>query len=87
MSEDTMAALDAAIRAHYADVLADTPETHPIVGAWVLAVEIETLEDGEQCFGNDYTTGERTTPNAATGLAQWLIDELRGLHDEEEDDE
>jgi hypothetical protein len=27
------------------------------------------------------------TTNAATGLAVWLTDELRGMHDDEEDED
>lgn len=92
MSKETLEALDKAVREHYADVLSTIPETHPVVGAWVLAVEVQTLEDGELRWDNDYTTGEATSPNAAVGLAMYLGDELRtgalGMNydDEEESD-
>ena len=87
MSAETLAALEQAVDAHYADVLSEIPETHPVVSGWVLAVEVEKLGDGQQILDNDYTSGERTTINAATGLAVWLTDELRGMHDDEEDED
>lgn len=80
MSRETIEAIDAAVRAHYADVLAKIDaEVNPVTTGWVLVAEIQTLEDGDILWDNDYTTGETTSPNTALGLGTWLADNLRGI--------
>lgn len=89
MSRETLAAIEAALSAHIASLL-EGIDTRPVVSGWVVAVEVETLEDGVVCWDNDYSIGETTSRNKAVGLATWVADRLRGIQAEpdfDDDDE
>jgi hypothetical protein len=78
MSSETMKTLEEAIAAHYADRLSEVAhEIRPVVTTWVLAVEVQSIEDGDLMWTNHYTTAETATPNSRLGLAFWLSDTLR----------
>lgn len=89
MSAETLQAIDDAVRAHLSSLL-EGIDTAPVVTGWVIAAEVQTLEDGEVMWDNDYATGETTSPNTALGLSTWLSDALRGIQadgpDEDPDD-
>lgn len=86
MSAETLAAIEAAVRAHIDDVL-EGIDTRPVVTGWVVALEVQTLEDGQVMWDNDYATGETTSPNTALGLSTWLADSLRGIQADWDDEE
>lgn len=90
MSKETLDAIDAAVRAHWAELLKTVDdEVKPVVTGWVVTAEIQTLENGDIMWDNDYCVSETTSPNAALGLGVWLSDSMRGIQAdmEREDDD
>ena len=88
---DTLVAIDVAIKAHVKAMFErdDSIDVLPLVTGWVVAFEVQSLEDGMVVWDNGYAVAETTSRNSSVGLAVWMADELREIRADanEEDDE
>ena len=86
---DTLRAIDAAVKAHVKRLFDEdgTPDVLPIVTAWVVTFEVQSIEDGELIWDNSYAASVTTSNNTAVGLSTWLNDELRQITGTTEGDE
>lgn len=74
MSRETLEAIDAAVKAHAAEV----DEEGLVVNDWVIAYTGSHLVPNEEeggltpCFDTSYATSELSNPMSTMGLAAWL---------------
>lgn len=69
-SEETLAALDAAVRAHFQDEgTNDEGVSDAIVTGWIVLAEVTGFRDSDTMYRNDYTA--EASPNQMLGLISW----------------
>lgn len=86
-SEETLAAVDAAVRAHLEQI--DPTEDgveHSVVTGWMVLAEVTGFRDNDTMYRNDYF-GE-ASPNQMMGLVSWGEGAVYGqaFPDDDEDD-
>lgn len=92
MSIDTIAAIEAALKAHIADIEArnreeaeadaDSSYHEHLLSDWVLAFSTSGISergDGSlnTCWEQDYAIGETSSPMVSLGLSSWLAQTLK----------
>ena len=84
----TLKNLESAIREHVMFMFEreGTTDVLPLVTGWVVAFEVQSLEDGDVIWDNGYAVAETASHNTTVGLAVWLADEIRADANEDDDE-
>ena len=97
MSAETTRAIEAAIKAHIKATNESGDGAHEhLLSNWIVAFDTSGISDGDDgalfpCWGQDYTTGETSSPVISLGLSVWLAqtikNQLAPVYEEDEDED